>query len=465
MNTDLAMLIIGSVLIIIGLIKNLIPVKFNESIFGKIEGKAENYAAAMRTNIGALLIGMGIVLLMNRNDYDSNQLLLSIGIALSIFLLSIILAQEVDDIKTITVTEGLNRPVFVAFEPKTNKMYAVEQTGKIYFIEISGTKTLFLDLSKKISVSITPDERGLLGMVFDPNFQSNGFFYVSYIDTENYSVVSRFRLSENKDEVDIESEKKLIYFEQPFNNHNGGHLEFGPKDGYLYIGFGDGGSRSDPFGNAQKLDNLFGTILRIDTNTDSGYIIPKSNPFYNDKNKKGEIWSYGLRNPWRFSFDSMNGDIFIGDVGQDLWEEIDYIKSGVGGTNFGWNIMEGNHCYLDSTCVSDQYTNPIFEYPSDANYMKSLVGRKQTNVFGCSVTGGYVYRGKKINSLYGKYIFSDFCTGELWALDHQKNIIYEITESVLSDDRHMISSFGEDIYKELYIVDFLGVIYKIEQGE
>jgi len=127
--------------------------------------------------------------------------------------------------------------------------------------------------------------------------------------------------------------------------------------------------------------------------------------------------------------------------------------------------MEGNHCYLDSTCVSDQYTNPIFEYPSDANYMKSLVGRKQTNVFGCSVTGGYVYRGKKINSLYGKYIFSDFCTGELWALDHQKNIIYEITESVLSDDRHMISSFGEDIYKELYIVDFLGVIYKIEQGE
>ena len=164
------------------------------------------------------------------------------------FLLSFVIAQDIDDIKTTIIVDGLNRPVFAAFEPKTNQMYAVEQTGKIYLIHNSDQKVLFLDLSKKISVSITPDERGLLGMVFDPNFQSNGFFYVSYIDTENYSVVSRFRLSENKDEVDIESEKKLIYFEQPFNNHNGGHLDFNPIDNYLYISFGDGGASRDTYG-------------------------------------------------------------------------------------------------------------------------------------------------------------------------------------------------------------------------
>ena len=383
------------------------------------------------------------------------------------FLLTIVFAQDTFVIESSIVAKGLNKPLLVRFHPETNTMYVVQQTGEIVIVNNeTPSENLFLDISDKIALSIMPgDERGFLGMVFDPNYVKNGYFYICYVDKENHSVVSRMQVSDNPLIADKNSELILLRFEQPFNNHNGGHLEFGPKDGYLYIGFGDGGSRSDPFGNAQKLDNLFGTILRIDTNTDSGYTIPKSNPFYNDKNKKGEIWSYGLRNPWRFSFDSLNGDIFIGDVGQDSWEEIDYIKSGVGGTNFGWNIMEGNHCYLDSTCVSDQYINPIIEYPSDANYMKSLVGRKQTNVSGCSVTGGYVYRGKKIQNLYGKYIFSDFCTGELWAFDYQKDIIYEITESVLSDDRHMISSFGEDIYKELYIVDFLGVIYKMEQGE
>ena len=261
------------------------------------------------------------------------------------FLLSVVIAQEIDDIKTTTIINGLNRPVFIAFEPQTNKMYAVEQTGKIYFIEISGTKTLFLDLSKKISVSITPDERGLLGMVFDPNFQSNGFFYVSYIDTENYSVVSRFRLSENKDEVDIESEKKLIYFEQPFNNHNGGHLDFNPIDNYLYISFGDGGASGDPYGNAQNLHNFFGSILRIDPQDEGSYLIPNDNPLVlhkknNDSDIKSEIWAYGLRNVWRFSFDNNNGDIYMGDVGQYLWEEINYLEFGENGGNFGWNIME-----------------------------------------------------------------------------------------------------------------------------
>ena len=383
------------------------------------------------------------------------------------FLLSFVIAQDIDDIKTTIIVDGLNRPVFAAFEPKTNQMYAVEQTGKIYLIHNSDQKVLFLDLSKKISVSITPDERGLLGMVFDPNFQSNGFFYVSYIDTENYSVVSRFRLSENKDEVDIESEKKLIYFEQPFNNHNGSHLDFNPIDNYLYISFGDGGASGDPYGNAQNLHNFFGSILRIDPQDDGSYLIPNDNPLVlhkknNDSDIKSEIWAYGLRNVWRFSFDNKNGDIYMGDVGQYLWEEINHLEFGENGGNFGWNIMEGNHCYPEPGCDKEGFINPIFEYPSDANYPFSLMGIKEKNVSGCSVTGGYIYRGDQIKSLYGLYIFSDFCTGKIWALDPLKNIVQEITEPLLGSEKHMISSFSQDINNELYIIEFSGKIYKIE---
>ena len=384
-----------------------------------------------------------------------------------LFSISILFTQEINDIKSVIIAENLNRPVFAVFEPATNKMYAVEQTGKIYLINNLQNKSLFLDLSKKISVSITPDERGLLGMVFDPNFQSNGFFYVSYIDTENYSVVSRFRLSENKDEVDIESEKKLIYFEQPFNNHNGSHLDFNPIDNYLYISFGDGGASGDPYGNAQNLHNFFGSILRIDPQDNGSYLIPNDNPLVlhkknNDSDIKSEIWAHGLRNVWRFSFDNNNGDIYMGDVGQYLWEEINYLEFGENGGNFGWNIMEGNHCYSEPGCDKEGFINPIFEYPSDANYPFSLMGIKEENVSGCSVTGGYIYRGDQIKSLYGLYIFSDFCTGKIWALDPLKNIVQEITEPLLRSKKHMISSFSQDINNEIYIVEFSGKIYKIE---
>ena len=384
-----------------------------------------------------------------------------------LFSISILFTQEINDIKSVIIAENLNRPVFAVFEPATNQMYAVEQTGKIYLINNLQNKSLFLDLSKKISVSITPDERGLLGMVFDPNFQSNGFFYVSYIDTENYSVVSRFRLSENKDEVDIESEKKLIYFEQPFNNHNGSHLDFNPIDNYLYISFGDGGASGDPYGNAQNLHNFFGSILRIDPQDNGSYLIPNDNPLVlhkknNDSDIKSEIWAHGLRNVWRFSFDNNNGDIYMGDVGQYLWEEINYLEFGENGGNFGWNIMEGNHCYSEPGCDKEGFINPIFEYPSDANYPFSLMGIKEKNVSGCSVTGGYIYRGDQIKSLYGLYIFSDFCTGKIWALDPLKNIVQEITEPLLRSKKHMISSFSQDINNEIYIVEFSGKIYKIE---
>jgi hypothetical protein len=288
---------------------------------------------------------------------------------------------------------------------------------------------------------------------------------VSYVDTENYSVVSRFKVSNNKLKADINSEKKLFYFKQPFNNHNGGHLEFSPVDNYLYISFGDGGKFGDPFNHAQNKGNYFGKILRIDTNSENGYNIPPDNPFYGSKYEKEEIWAYGLRNPWRFSFDAMNGNMFIGDVGQDSWEEINYLEFDSAGLNFGWNITEGNHCYSNPECDQRMYIEPMLEYPSDAAYWKSMMGLKEKNITGCSVTGGYIYRGEKVKPLYGLYIFSDFCSGKIWSFNQNNNEIIEITASLLSSDQHMIASFGEDIYNELYIVDYLGAIYKIQQGK
>ena len=380
-----------------------------------------------------------------------------------IFFFSILFAQNTITIDSKIIAQDLERPLLVRFEPDTNLMYIVQQTGEI-LIKNDAT-TLFLDLSKHITIKPMPDERGLLGMAFDPDYSNNGFFYVSYVDTENYSVVSRFKVSNNKLKADINSEKKLFYFKQPFNNHNGGHLEFSPVDNYLYISFGDGGKFGDPFNHAQNKGNYFGKILRIDTNSENGYNIPSDNPFYGSKYEKEEIWAYGLRNPWRFSFDAMNGNMFIGDVGQDSWEEINYLEFDSAGLNFGWNITEGNHCYSNPECDQRMYIEPMLEYPSDAAYWKSMMGLKEKNITGCSVTGGYIYRGEKVKPLYGLYIFSDFCSGKIWSFNQNNNEIIEITASLLSSDQHMIASFGEDIYNELYIVDYLGAIYKIQQGK
>ena len=380
-----------------------------------------------------------------------------------IFFFSILFAQNTIAIDSKIIAQDLERPLLVRFEPETNLMYIVQQTGEILIK--NDTTTLFLDLSKHITIEPMPDERGLLGMAFDPDYSNNGFFYVSYVDTENYSVVSRFKVSNNKLKADINSEKKLFYFKQPFNNHNGGHLEFSPIDNYLYISFGDGGKFGDPFNHAQNKGNYFGKILRIDTDSENGYNIPPDNPFYGSKYEKEEIWAYGLRNPWRFSFDAMNGNMFIGDVGQDSWEEINYLEFDSAGLNFGWNIMEGNHCYSDPECDQRMYIEPMLEYPSDAAYWKSIMGFKEKNITGCSVTGGYIYRGEKVKPLYGLYIFSDFCSGKIWSFNQNNNEIIEITASLLSSDQHMIASFGEDIYNELYIVDYLGAIYKIQKGK
>ena len=371
-----------------------------------------------------------------------------------------VFAENSPSFKTQLMSDGFSQPLLVRFHPETNAMFVVEQTGKIKLIEKDKTTT-FIDLSESVMTGPIPDERGLLGMALHPSFAINGLFYVSYVDKDNFSVVARYFFDNKKQKVDLMSERKLFHFEQPYGNHNGGHLEFSPKDNYLYLGFGDGGSSGDPHNNAQDFSNFFGKILRIDINTESGYKIPDSNPYKNEKDKLEEIWAYGLRNPWRFSFDKFNGDLYIGDVGQYLWEEINKISSNQSDINFGWNIMEGNHCYEKEACNQDGLTKPIFEYPSDASYVFSLMDINQKNVYGCSVTGGYVYRGNKINDLSGLYLFSDFCTGKIWSLDPVKGETNDLTLQLLGNKKSMIPSFSEDIYGELYIVEFSGRIYKI----
>ena len=366
------------------------------------------------------------------------------------------------------IGEDFEKPLYITNYPNNNeKFIIIEQEGIIKILSDGKTEKIpFLDIEKRVHQPLYPaDEMGMLGLAFDPNFEQNGYFYVNYVDRKYHTNISRFET--NGKLGDPNSEEILIKLKQPYPNHNGGSIEFGP-DGYLYIGVGDGGSVGDPENRAQNLSNLFGTILRIDINTDKGYIVPKDNPFYKIKAFKSEIWHYGLRNPWRFSFDKKTGDMYIGDVGQNNWEEIDFQNfDSKGGLNYGWKILEGTHCYPNDTkCSTENTTLPIFEYPNNANYLKTLIGIRQTKTQGCSVTGGYVYRGKNKPDLYGRYFFGDYCTGKVWSLkNNSSNIdIIEHTDELLKSmekKEFYLSSFGEDENGELYLIDYSGDIYSI----
>ncbi len=324
----------------------------------------------------------------------------------------------------------------------TNRLFILEQEGVIRVVQndsTAGVAHTFLNLRRKV---ISGGEMGLLGLAFHPKYAANGYFYVDYTrDKPLRTVISRFRVSSsNPDSADPASEAILLEQRQPFVNHNGGQLAFGP-DGYLYIAFGDGGSGGDPYGNGQSTSTWLGKILRIDVDgSDSShpYAIPPDNPFHGDRSKMQEIYAYGLRNPWRFSFDGRT--IWCGDVGQDIWEEIDTI---VAGGNFGWNIMEGKHCFQPpSGCNTSGLILPILDYKH--------VKRR------CSITGGFVYRGKEVPALRGKYVYADFCTGEIWALTPSP-----LSERLLLNTDTAISTFGVDSAGELYFCDYTyGKIYK-----
>jgi glucose/arabinose dehydrogenase len=304
-------------------------------------------------------------------------------------------------------------------------------------------------------------EEGLLSIAFPPNYENNGYFYVYYTNLAGNNQVSRFRVTSNPDQADPNSEQLVILFNHPnYSNHNGGQLAFGP-DGYLYIGTGDGGGGGDPDENAQDLGSLLGKILRIDvggqvpsitgpyqfflpligTNMASPlYTIPDDNPFLGIAGARGEIWAYGLRNPWRFSFDRATGDLFTADVGQNSYEEVNYQPgTSVGGENYGWDIMEGNHCFEPpNNCDKDGLVMPITEYDHS---------------LGFAVTGGFVYRGSSYPGMQGFYLFADYYSGRIWGLNYHQNV-WERQE--LDNTDYSISTFGEDESGELYLADHTG---------
>lgn len=330
----------------------------------------------------------------------------------------------------------------------SDRIFVVTQGGVIYVFpnDPSVTKAkVFLDISDNV---VSGGELGLLGLAFHPDYARNGYFFVHYTvsnSVEGYPyavVVSRFRVSaSDPDSAGRSSEVRFLRINEPFANHNGGAIAFGPLDGYLYMGVGDGGSGGDPYGNGQNCTVWLGKILRIDINAPSGglkYSIPPDNPFANnpDASIKKEIYAYGLRNPWRFSFDHALNTLWVGDVGQDKWEEIDTV---VNGGNYGWNITEATHCYSPSTgCNTSGIQMPLLEY-SHANNQ-------------CSITGGFVYRGSSISALAGYYVYADYCVGRIWAFDTR--ISPSATNHVLLNSGRSISSFGVDRNQELYVCSY-----------
>ncbi|MCA1647993.1 MAG: PQQ-dependent sugar dehydrogenase [Chloroflexi bacterium] len=327
----------------------------------------------------------------------------------------------------------------------SDRIYVVQKDGVIRVLHgAQPVEHPFLDI--RTLVGSSGSEQGLLGLAFDPRYAANGFFYVNYTDPQGDSVVARFQVSDDPDTAEPSTATVILTQKQPFPNHNGGNLVFGP-DGYLYVGFGDGGSGGDPYGNAQNGATWLGKLLRIDVRT-SPYVIPQDNPFVNTPGTLPEIWALGLRNPWRYTFDRATGDLYIGDVGQNNWEEVDFVPAGsAGGQNFGWNVGEGNHCYKPANnCDLGLFVPAVSEYAH---------GRGD-----CAVVGGYVYRGAAYPNMQGFYVYADECSGRVWALTRDGNGAWSAAE--LATTGVSISAFGEDDGGELYATGLSdGVVYHL----
>ena len=345
---------------------------------------------------------------------------------------------------------GLRAPLFVTnARDGSGRIYVVEQGGTIRVV--SGgrlSSSPFLDIG---ALTAAGGERGLLGLAFHPAYARNGRLFVDYTDRNGDTVIAEYRRAIGGATADPGSARVLLRIAQPFPNHNGGDVAFGP-DGYLYIGMGDGGSGGDPYGNGQRLDTLLGKLLRIDVSRTSGaapYGIPADNPFRSRAGARPEIWAYGLRNPWRFSFDPARKWLWIGDVGQNRIEEIDRARIGAAGLNYGWNTTEGGSCYKPgSGCAKAGLTLPIVDYTHDA---------------GCSVTGGYAYRGAAFAALRNVYLYADYCSGTIWGLRADGPASQQAT--VLLQTHRAITSFGEDERGELYVTDGnAGAVLRVTAG-
>ncbi len=348
------------------------------------------------------------------------------------------------------VTSGLATPTAITHAgDASGRLFLVEQDGRVLILA-GGTllPVPFLDISSLVA---SGGEQGLLSLVFPPDSGSKDHFYVYYTRTgDGAGVLSRFTIGADPDLADPSSEEILLTVAQPFANHNGGQLAFGPVDGFLYLGLGDGGSGGDPLNSGQDPSTLLGSLLRLDVEgATSGYAIPADNPFVGDPNGADEVWAYGLRNPWRFSFDRLTGDLYLGDVGQADWEEIDLrLATQPAGANFGWNILEGNACYPPASLCTPpaNYAAPVVSYDHG---------------LGSSVTGGYVYRGPGNPDMQGLYFYGDFGSGCIWALFMDSS---GMASRLIVDTAFNISTFGEDEAGRLYLADYAtGTIYRIDQ--
>ncbi len=341
------------------------------------------------------------------------------------------------------VVSGLSSPLDMQVPTDgSDRIFIVEQEGIIRVVQ-SGVlvATPFLDIRSRVT---SGGERGLLGLAFHPGYASNRRFFLSYTGKpDGHSVIAEYKTSAADPNTADTTERVLLTVDQPFDNHNGGQIQFGP-DGYLYIGLGDGGGGGDPAGNGQNLGTLLGKLLRIDVGPTQSYDVPPDNPFVGQAGARGEIWAFGLRNPWRFSFDRTNGRLFVADVGQDSFEEVDLV---IKGGNYGWNVMEGTHCFQPPTgCDTTGLELPIVDYSHSE---------------GSSVTGGYVYRGTLIPELRGLYVFGDFITGRIWTLTETSPGVW--TRALLLDTNLNISSFGLDPAGELLVVDYNGAVYRLRK--
>ena len=343
---------------------------------------------------------------------------------------------------------GLTTPVAIG-NAGDSRLFVIDQHGSIVLLDSNGNVNPqpFLDIKDRV---VYGGERGLLGIAFHPQYKTNGYFYVNYVGRGDSTHISRFTVNAaDTQKAEPSSELKLMILFQPFTNHKGGHLSFGP-DGYLYIGLGDGGSGGDPGNRSQNLREYLGKMLRIDVNQGNPYAIPATNPFYNSTTARKEIWAYGLRNPWRFSFDRLTGDLWIADVGQNAFEEINYQPaSNTGGNNYGWRCYEGNEEYNTEACgAASTFTFPVYTIPHGAE---------------CSVTGGYVNRSSPSSSYYGRYFFADYCSDKIWTL--RNNSGTWVAEEFGHFPGNNFSTFGEDAAGKLYIAGLTsGTIYRISES-
>ncbi len=335
------------------------------------------------------------------------------------------------------VVSGLNLAVDIQNPGDgSGRLFIVEKRGRILILQNDQLLPQpFLDIQSE--VGSLHSEQGLLGLAFHDKFSESGLFFVNYTDVNGNTVIARFQVSaDDPNRADPASEIDLLHVDQPYANHNGGGLAFGP-DGYLYIGLGDGGSAGDPLRNGQSLDTLLGKLLRIDVNTPGNYSVPVDNPFAAGGGRP-EIWAIGLRNPWRFSFDALTGNLYIGDVGQDSWEELDFVPAGTpGGINFGWSYYEGTHFYQDQPPTGSTIIMPVAEY---------------SHAEGCSVTGGYVYRGQALPEWQGVYFYGDYCSGNVWGLIQTGQETWQ--SKLLFQTGANITTFGVDEAGEIYFSDY-----------